>query len=155
VNAARARGRHLLDLLTRRETISAPAAPTRVLVVDDDEVIRALITVTLSVAGFEMFGAADGRAALALVARVNPQIVILDVAMPELSGYEVAATLHADPDTAHVKVLVLAGHDAAGKAGPLPGPEGCVPPGVNATLAKPFEADELVSVVKSLDRHSS
>jgi DNA-binding response OmpR family regulator len=151
VNATRARRRHLLDQLIRREPISPPAAPTRVLVVDDDDVIRALITVTLSVEGFEMFGAADGRSALALRARIDTQVVILDATMPDISGYEVAAALHADQGSTPVKVLVLAGRDPS--VSPA-APEVCLPPGVDARLAKPFEADELVSVVKSLARRS-
>jgi two-component system phosphate regulon response regulator PhoB len=121
-----------------------PAAARRVLVVDDDAVIRALIAVTLSVEGFELFGVADGRQAVELVASIQPHLVILDATMPKISGREVAAMLRADSRAVHIKVLLLAapdpGHDP--QATPLAG--------VDARLAKPFEPHELVAVVRSL-----
>jgi DNA-binding response OmpR family regulator len=144
VDTTGTRGRRLLDRLVGWVPTKGPVNSTRVLVVDDDSVIRALIAVTLSVEGFEMFGAADGKLALALMTSVQPDIVILDAAMPEVSGEDVARQLHADPQLAHVKVLLLGAH------GDLVGPDQPAAPGVHAWLQKPFEPDEIVAVVKAM-----
>src|SRR3954447_11524633 len=83
------------------------AGAGRVLVVDDDDVIRQLITVNLELEGFEVSTAVDGQDALDKVKDVDPAVVTLDIMMPRLDGWEAASRLRADPDTAHVKVILL------------------------------------------------
>ena len=82
-------------------------APVRVLVVDDDDVIRQLICLNLELEGFEVYQAADGLDALAKVREVNPAVVTLDIMMPKLDGWDAAARLRSDPETAHVRVVLL------------------------------------------------
>lgn len=144
MNTTRSRSRRLLDRLVGRGSISVPTPATRVLVVDDDAVIRALIAVTLSVEGFEVVEAVDGPEALETLRLIGPDIVTLDAEMPPMSGWEVAQQLHADPQTAGIKVLLLSAHDAHRD------PRYYKPLGVDACLRKPFDAHELVAVVKEL-----
>ncbi|MFJ5833984.1 response regulator [Streptomyces sp. NPDC093089] len=115
----------------------------RVLVVDDNKVIRQLIRVNLELEGFEVVTAADGAECLDVVHRVCPDVVTLDVVMPRLDGIRTAERLRADPRTSHLPVAIISAcgeHDAA--AGAVSG--------VDAFLAKPFEPSELVRVVRQL-----
>src|SRR5579872_442759 len=73
----------------------------RVLVVDDDEVIRRLIAVNLQLEGFEVETAVDGQDCLDRVTDIAPDVITLDVMMPRLDGWETAVQLRRSPDTAH------------------------------------------------------
>jgi CheY-like chemotaxis protein len=115
----------------------------RVLVVDDDKVIRQLIKVNLELDGFEVVTAADGVECLEVVHGVRPDLVTLDVAMPHLDGLSTAERLRADPRTRHIPVAIVSGHTQ------LDGEDG-EPPAVDALLAKPFEPAELVRMVRQL-----
>ncbi|MDQ1630136.1 MAG: hypothetical protein QOC80_108 [Frankiaceae bacterium] len=124
-------------------------APVRVLVVDDDDVIRQLITVNLELEGFEVFQASDGLDALAKVREVDPAVVTLDIMMPKLDGWDAAARLRSDPETAHVRVVLLSARaqEADLKRGSRLG--------VDYYLTKPFDPDELVAVVRRLSEASA
>lgn len=115
----------------------------RVLVVDDDKVIRQLIKVNLELEGFEVVTAADGVECLEVVHGVRPDLVTLDVAMPRLDGLRTAERLRSDPRTRHIPVAIVSGHTQ------LHGDNGEAPP-VDALLAKPFEPSELVRMVRQL-----
>jgi putative two-component system response regulator len=79
----------------------------RVLVVDDEPAMRMLCRINLSASGLEVLEAADGEEALRLAAAEPPDLVLLDVMMPGLSGWDVAAALAADPQTRDVPVVFL------------------------------------------------
>jgi CheY-like chemotaxis protein len=116
----------------------------RVLVVDDDDVIRQLITVNLELEGFEVFPAVDGQDALDKVKDVQPDVVTLDVMMPRVDGWEAAARLREDPETAHIKVILLS---ARAQESDIQRGDRI---GVNAYLTKPFDPDELIDVVRRM-----
>jgi CheY-like chemotaxis protein len=119
-------------------------AGERVLVVDDDAVIRQLICVNLELEGFEVHTAEDGQDALDKIRGVDPVVVTLDIMMPRLDGWETAARLRNDPDTAHVKVILLS---ARAQEADLRRGQGI---GVDAYLTKPFDPDDLVDAVRRL-----
>lgn len=116
----------------------------RVLVVEDDEVIRSLIALNLELEGFEVSTAGDGAEALSLVKDVDPVVVTLDAMMPNVDGYEAIRRLRADPDTAHVKVLMVS---ARAQERDLQRAAGL---GVDSYLTKPFDPAELVTAVRRL-----
>ena len=116
----------------------------RVLVVDDDDVIRQLISVNLELEGFEVFTAVDGQDCLEKVKAVRPDVVTLDIMMPRLDGWEAASRLRADPDTADIKVVLLS---ARAQEADL---ERGSRLGVDAYLTKPFDPDELIDLVRRL-----
>ena len=122
----------------------ASVAGERVLVVDDDAVIRQLICVNLELEGYQVFTAEDGADALAKVREVDPKVITLDIMMPRLDGWETAARLRDDPDTAHIKVILLSARaqEADRRRG-----EGI---GVDAYLTKPFDPDDLINAVRRL-----
>ncbi|MDQ1396537.1 MAG: hypothetical protein QOG64_1796, partial [Acidimicrobiaceae bacterium] len=79
----------------------------RVLVVDDEEGIRVLCRVNLEIAGYEVFEAGDGLTALSMVADLQPDLVFLDVMMPQMDGWDVLRRLKEDASTASVPVVML------------------------------------------------
>jgi len=85
----------------------APNAVKRVLVVDDERSIRMLCRVNLTAAGIEVLEADNGRDAVELIRRELPDLVLLDVMMPDLDGWEVARRLAADPKTREIPIVFL------------------------------------------------
>ncbi|MEU1120374.1 MULTISPECIES: response regulator [unclassified Streptomyces] len=120
-----------------------PGVPGRVLVVDDNKVIRQLIRVNLELEGFEVVTAADGVECLDVVDEVQPDVVTLDVVMPRLDGLRTAARLRSDPRTRHLPIVVISACTQYEV-------ESGLEVGVDAFLAKPFEPNELVRVVRQL-----
>ncbi|MBA2445682.1 MAG: response regulator [Nocardioidaceae bacterium] len=118
--------------------------PSRVLVVDDDMVIRQLIGINLELEGFEVHLAADGEEALKQAVELMPDVIVLDVMMPRLDGLEVARRLRADPQTAGIRLVLVS---ARAQAVDLQRGEDM---GADAYVTKPFEPDDLVGVVRRL-----
>ncbi len=118
-----------------------------ILNVNDDDATRYLSTRTLSMAGYRVVEAATGEEALRLAAEVRPDVVVLDVKLPDISGYEVCKRLRANPETASIAVM----HTSATYVTPdkkVRGLEG----GADAYLTEPFEGEELIATVRSLLR---
>src|SRR3972149_4500728 len=91
----------------------------RILVVDDQELNRKVLKAKLSAEYYAVQLAANGAEALAKVDAEPPDIVLLDVMMPDMDGYEVCARLKQNPKTAHIPVLMvtaLDGRDARVRA---------------------------------------
>src|SRR6202021_3465944 len=79
----------------------------RVLVVDDDEVIRQLIAVNLTLEGFDVVTAVDGKDCLEKVGEVGPDVITLDVMMPRLDGWVTATQLRRNPDPPGTKAALI------------------------------------------------
>ena len=116
----------------------------RVLVVDDDEVIRQLIAVNLTLEGFEVFTAVDGQDCLDRVSDIKPDVITLDVMMPRLDGWVTASQLRRNPQTAGIKVVLItarAQEDDRDRGRQV---------GADAYLTKPFDPAEMIRVVREL-----
>ncbi|WP_234430532.1 response regulator [Streptomyces sp. NRRL F-4489] len=122
-----------------------PGLSGRILVVDDNKVIRQLIRVNLELEGFEVVTAADGAECLDVVHQVRPDVVTLDVAMPRLGGLHTAARLRSDPRTRDIPIAIV----SACTEGEV---DSGASVGIDAFLAKPFEPTELVRTVGMLVR---
>ena len=81
--------------------------PKKILAVDDERHIVRLVEVNLQRAGYEVVTAYDGREALEKVKTETPDLVVLDVMMPYMDGFEVLKNLKADPVTAEIPVIML------------------------------------------------
>ncbi|MER7363236.1 response regulator transcription factor [Nonomuraea wenchangensis] len=116
----------------------------KVLVVDDDEVIRQLIAVNLNLEGFEVETATDGQDCLDRVRDIKPDVITLDVMMPHLDGWSTAERLRTEPDTSHIRVVLVTARaqDDDRRRG--------LGIGVDAYLTKPFDPAELIEVVREL-----
>ena len=112
-----------------------------VLIVEDNEVMAQAIAATLDQEGLQTAIAYDGEQALALVADLQPDLVLLDVQLPKRTGIEVCAMLKADPATSHIPVIMLTGKtERADRAAGLDA-------GANDYLTKPFSPTELITLV--------
>src|SRR5215471_2445670 len=116
----------------------------RVLVVDDDEVIRQLIAVNLELEGFEVFTAVDGQDCLEKVNDVQPDVITLDIMMPRLDGWVTTTQLRRNPDTSAIKVVLITARaqDEDRDRGEQVG--------ADAYLTKPFDPAEMIRVVREL-----
>lgn len=119
----------------------------RVLIVEDDAAVRRMLERSLGAEGFEVSGAADGGAALALAERAVPDLVVLDVAMPGLSGFEVCRRLRAKGLTGGV--LMLTARDSV--ADRVRGLES----GADDYVVKPFAITEVVARLRALTRRGT
>lgn len=99
----------------------------------------------LELEGFEVHTAVDGPDALEVAARVTPDVVTLDVMMPRLDGFAVAAQLRAQASTSHIKVCLVSAR--AQKADRQRAESAS---GVDAYLSKPFDPDDLIAVIRRL-----
>jgi DNA-binding response OmpR family regulator len=100
----------LVKQLRERVDVSAPkprGGQPSILAVDDDPHIRELLRQEFSEAGYRLRLAGDGREALAEIRRERPDLVILDVMMPEINGFDVAAVLKNDPLTMDIPIVML------------------------------------------------
>jgi CheY-like chemotaxis protein len=115
-----------------------------VLVVDDSEAVRELISLNLQLEGFDVVTARSGREALELVAQVAPEVVTLDVTMPDMDGFGTAEALRAAPGTHDLPIVIVS--SCAQEADFRRAEE----IGVDAYVTKPFDPDHLVHVVREL-----
>lgn len=119
---------------------------TRILVVDDEASITELLTMALRYEGFETAAAGGGREALAAVASFHPHLVVLDIMMPDLDGFEVARRLRAERQ--EVPILFLTARDAAeDKVRGLT-------IGGDDYVTKPFSVEELVARIRAILRRT-
>lgn len=113
----------------------------RVLIVDDEPNIVLSLQFLLSREGYEIDVARDGESALELAARNPPDVVVLDLMLPGLDGYEVCRRLRASPATAAAKIVVVTAR--AREAERVRGLE----EGADAYVTKPFSTRELIATV--------
>lgn len=116
----------------------------RVLVVEDSAVIQRLIAVCLRPAGVEVEARGDGPTGLDAALNTAPDLMILDVGLPRMDGWEVLERIRNDERTRTMKVLVLTAHAQEETR------ERADRGGADAFLTKPFRPDDLRSVVLSL-----
>jgi PAS domain S-box-containing protein len=126
------------------------ADPVRILVADDTEANRYAVARHLRQAGYTVLEAGDGRVALALVAERSPDLLILDIRMPGLDGFEVVRRLRADTRTAHLPVL----HISASFTDPVSQAAG-LDSGADGYLTHPVEPVVLLASVRAILRARS
>lgn len=116
----------------------------KILAVDDEKSIIRLIEVNLRREGYDVVSAGDGKEALEKVAREQPDLVVLDVMMPYLDGFEVLNTMKKDPDTRDIPVIMLTAR--AQDADVFNGYRS----GADCYLTKPFNPRELNTFVRRI-----
>jgi DNA-binding response OmpR family regulator len=115
-----------------------------VLLVDDEANIALSLEFAMKKAGYAVQTVSDGEAALEAARQSPPDLVLLDIMMPKLNGYEVCRQLRADPATRDTKIVML-----TAKGGPVEG-EKALALGADAFFAKPFSLADLSARVQAL-----
>ncbi len=117
---------------------------SKILVVDDDEAINELVKINLELLGYEVITALDGIQGFTLAKQEMPDLIILDVMMPEVDGYTVAKRVRENPSTKDIPILMLTA------MGQLEDKVKGFDIGVDDYLVKPFEMEELQVRVRAL-----
>ena len=116
---------------------------TKILVVDDDQSIVELLRALLSKHGYEVCIARDGKEGLAAARQEKPELIILDVMMPELDGFTVSGLLFQDPVMRLIPVLILTAKEGTRNIFELV-------PNVRLYMQKPFDPPELLNNIQKL-----
>jgi twitching motility two-component system response regulator PilH len=125
--------------------------PAKILVADDSATLRRIVSSVLTAQGHEVITAVDGLEAAEQVYTHAPDLVVLDVQMPRMSGYVLTRLLKEDWSTAHIPVVLLTAKDGAGDR------YWGLKTGANRYLTKDFDSEDLVELVEGLleeDRRS-
>ena len=117
---------------------------TKILVVDDDDSINELIKINLELSGYDVISAFDGLQGFTLAKQELPDLIVLDVMMPDVDGYTVAKRVRENASTAEIPILMLTA------MGQLEDKVKGFDIGVDDYLVKPFEMDELKVRVRAL-----
>lgn len=116
----------------------------KILIVEDDPDARKVLSLILKLDGFEMSTASGGQEAVQMLQAEVPDLVLLDMMMPVMDGYEVCRWMRANPATAHVPVVML-----SGKADPESVAHG-LEAGANEYLAKPIKPSILTRQLRAI-----
>ena len=117
---------------------------TKILVLEDSPGVSSLIINILDSAGYDVIHAAEGKSAIKMVLQEKPQLVLVDIMVPEIDGIEVCRALRTHPKTSHIKVIMVT----------------CLPEqkekdeafaaGASDYIVKPFTTDRLLDAVKTV-----
>lgn len=124
------------------ENAGAVPRARKILIVDDENNVRRLVAATLSGGDYEVLQARDGGAALEVIRRERPAVVLLDIQMPGLDGVEVCRRIKADPTLKETTVVMLTAQaqaDARRRA---------ISAGADTFLTKPFSPLQLLEIVE-------
>jgi DNA-binding response OmpR family regulator len=124
--------------------VTALSTRRRILVADDDSALRRLLGTTLGADNFEMLQAIDGEEALRIAREQHPALVLLDIYMPRVNGFDVCRELKSDPATADIKIVILTGHSADTDR------QQAREVGADDYFSKPFSPVELLNKVYAL-----
>ncbi len=116
----------------------------RVLIIDDDKEMRKTIELWLKASGFISLEARGGRTGWEMIQKDLPDLVILDVRMPQLNGFEICKLVRSLEKTRHIPILLLTGLDTMGEV------EQGFDAGATDYIAKPFDWDRLEKKVRTL-----
>lgn len=127
---------------------SFPAEDTRILIVDDEKLVIQTVRDYMEAANpsYIISSAADGFEAGRMLTKVNPDLVILDLFMPGINGFNLCRNIRNDPHTKHIKIIAITGYPTEENVGKVK------EAGADAVLPKPFEMEELDKLIKKLLR---
>lgn len=124
-----------------------PLVPARVLVVEDEDNIATALEFLILREGYGHDRVASGAEALPRIRATHPDLVLLDVMLPEVSGYDICESIRTDPALGAVKVLMMTARGSAGER------QKGLDRGADGFIAKPFELQDLRDEVRRLLTH--
>ncbi len=119
-------------------------ARAKVLVADDEEYIQHILNFSFSAEGYQVITASDGEEAIAKAKCERPDVIVLDIMMPKMDGYEACKRLKSDPETRSIPIILLTakGREADRRLGTEAGADGYV--------VKPFSPGRLIERVEGM-----
>lgn len=138
-------GKTVREKLKRSEQEIAKAQQVKrvpVLVIDDDAGLRKLVEYNLYRDGFEIHTAADGKSGIELAKKVRPEVILLDILMPEMDGLEVLSALRYEPKTANIPVFMLTSEGSIGTI------DRAYEIGAAGYITKPFDGRKFGQIIK-------
>ena len=114
----------------------------RILVVEDTEDNRRILRDLLTHAGFELIEAHDGEEGVRAASRERPDLILMDIQLPGVDGYEATRRIKANPETAHIPVIAVTSHALSTDQAKA------LAVGCNAYVAKPFSPREILAKVR-------
>ena len=119
----------------------------RVLVVDDEASITKVVSKRLEVAGYEVLIAVDGQEGMTKAKLGKPYVIVLDLMMPKMNGFEVCAAIKQDPQLKHIPIIIFTGK---GQGMDEKLAREC---GADAYITKPHKPEELIEQIEALLAH--
>jgi two-component system, cell cycle response regulator DivK len=113
-----------------------------ILVVEDDAIMQKMALKILRSRGFSCELAVSGREAVTRAAALRPGLILMDLSLPEMNGWEATRALKADPALAHIPVVAVTAHAMVGDR------ETAIAAGCAECVTKPYELEELITVVE-------
>lgn len=117
---------------------------TRVLLVEDNELNRDMLSRRLQRRGFQVITAVDGESAVQTAAQMLPDLILMDMGLPGISGWDATLKIKADPATKHIPIVALTAHAMH------PDREHALQVGCDAFETKPIELDKLLNTIRGL-----
>jgi DNA-binding response OmpR family regulator len=114
-----------------------------VLIIDDNKEIRENVTELLELSNYKVYGAPDGKTGLEMALKINPDIILCDIMMPQLDGYGVLRGLSNNPKTTHVPFIYITAKTEK------PDLRKGMDLGADDYLIKPFSGDDLLSMISA------
>lgn len=124
--------------------MSEPEGTPTILVADDEEDVRELVTYRLTRSGYQVIGAGDGQEAFELATEHAPDLMVLDVMMPKIDGYELTRRVRAEAALCSIPVILLTARSQESDV------DRGFEVGADDYLRKPFNPDELVARVRAV-----
>ena len=122
---------------------------SKILVVDDEETICNLLSRLLQREGYEVIKTMRGQDALKLILSEKPELMVLDLNLPDLSGEAIYESVRQTPQIKNLPILIITGRTVPGLSAK------CLNGGADAFLSKPFETPELLAQIRALLRRSN
>ena len=116
----------------------------KVLCIDDDHLLLGLVRDTLEANGFEAITATDGPAGIEIARKVRPDVILVDVLMPRMSGFEVCKRLRADPGLKETPIILMTAMSDPGLK------EKGLEAGASLAMPKPFDPMQIISVINKV-----
>ena len=116
----------------------------KILIAEDERDIRDLVAFTLRFAGYEVAVATNGEEAVSMAPQINPDLILMDVRMPRMTGYEACKVMKADPNLKDIPIVFLT---ARGQESEI---QQGLEAGAEEYLLKPFAPDQLTTRVKAI-----
>jgi two-component system cell cycle response regulator DivK len=114
----------------------------RILVVEDTEDNRQILRDLLSAAGYDLLEAVDGESGVDMAAREKPDLILMDIQLPQIDGYEATRRIKADPALRHIPIIAVTSYALSGDE------EKTRAAGCNGYVAKPFSPRQLLGKVR-------